>query len=1084
MFRRLMLVVLLLIPVFAHAHWTDHKELPDWAQRGKLRWCLNYARADRKLVDLFLEANQTLLHGGSFDSPETAEYARQRGLRYMPYVCSRTVTTAEIAKNPQLKGAVVLNPDGSDFLAYNNPVRRYGSLYQAAWPEYVRARTRQLWDLPDVGAIFYDNAFFVGNDYNPATVAAWQKWAIEHGLPAQTPMPVGPSDPLYSASHLFSSESLTDYHRGLQQFCHSHNPPLPNCPNLGSGAGLESIEAGAVDLVFYETMSHPPFDNNFYIYKVGLAASHGRPTSMLAYLPEAVGSERGTRTWNEGMHSYFYPSSPIAEEFALAAAEANAVNAIYIPCYNLFPSLPITDMTDPFNKRIYRELKRSYDFQKANENLYAASQPGSEIAILHSTLTNLQNRRAQNGPALSKALLAAGIPYEVVVASDLPTGLGPTRTLIVPSVSYMDEPTAAGLLRFIEQGGRALLTGECGTLDPLGRLLNSPSMRKINDALRLTSRPVQQWTLNGMEPEGASTIRVIKGQGSASTTFDGQAGDYVAYLTLTDESDGTSPFALSVNGKPVFSSKLDFEDDQPHVFRTPAFPLKPGDIVQLNVQADAGEMGRVQSVLLTAADAASGASLGAGRVSYCPSGLEGLSAADLVTLLQPRTRLLNPGKVSINLMASPAQKIQEIHLVNYDFHYEVNHPGRYASDDGTAEKRTYFGNPATVLRKTIHIDKPDTLVDPILRIQGYATPATTADLVVTINSKPAGRIVPATIRGWAELPLDPALLSTDNLIEVRVDGEVDGQQKWIQVGIDTDATTANSFFSTDGGKTFSTADLSPDRKAQTGEYLIRIEDRSPGGERASRDNLVRNGTFEQLTTPHSETKLTVVPAQNVQIQVQGPVQSALAISPEHEPLWIRGQPTGKVTTYTVPTVDIYTVLLLAPTPQGLQGLYRDQRAAAPWSVPPVTEPLRSTVDAWEAFGDGFAMDKTCSRGGSNSIRCENAAATDLRGAVETLELNATTRQTYTATAWSRADNVSGAANADYSLYIDATCTDGSVFNGHSTPFATGTHDWQQVKLEITPPAPLKSLRLYVLFRKRTGRVWFDDVQMRATPAAD
>ena len=1086
MSRRLAIILAVLLPALAHAHWTDHKEPPDWAQRGKLRWCLHYSRADRKLVDLFLQANQTLLHGGSFDSPETAEYARQHGLRYMPYVCSRTVTTTEIAANPQLKDAVMLKADGSEFLAYNNPVRRYGSLFQPAWPEFVRERTRKLWDLPDVAAIFYDNAFVEIDDHNPATVAAWKQWAQARGIDPGSDLPSVYNSPLAAASRLFTAQSLTEYHRMLQQFDRSHQPSLLNCPNLGSAAGgMEAIEAGAVDLVFYETMSHPPFENNLYRYKVGLAASHGRSTGILAYLPERISSERGQRTWNEGMHSYFFPASPIAEEFALATAEGAACNGTYIPCYNLFPSLPITDMSDPFNQRIYAELKRSYGFQKANEALYAASQPASDVAIFHSTLEQMQNYRMQNGEGLAEALVAAGIPYEVVVASDLQeNGLGPTRTLLVPNAVYMDEPTAAGLIRFVEGGGKAVITGEYGTTDPTGRALQSPAVQKVQAALRVFARPIQQWTLQGMEPEGPATIRVIAGQGSASQQFTGQPGQYVAYLSLTDENDGTSAFSFVVAGQTVYTGKLDFEDDKQHLFQTPVFTARPGDQLELRVQADAGERGRVQSVLLVGAAAGQGAALGKGTVQYRPLGLETLPPAELLELVQPRVRLLNPGKVALNRMQAQDGALQELHLINYDFRYEVAHPGRYASDDGTPEARTYFGRPNVVLRKRIHVPDPAQVVDPILQIRATAMPDTTADLVVTINGQPAVR-VPAqqlTRGSLAEVSLDPQLLQADNVLELRVDGEVNGTTKWIQVSIDTDTHEGNSEFSTDGGQTFSSADLSPDLRAQTGEYMIRIVDQNPGGERKSANNLVTNGGFEQVVIPHSETKLTVVPAKDLRVQVPGAPKAALLISPEREPLWVMGQANGAQTVYTVPQVDIYSVLLLGANRQALQPAYETQMKFAGWKLDAVTAPPREVVTGWDNWGDGYTLDETVSHSGKRSIRCENAAAADLRGAFQSLDFNSPQKVNYTVTAWSRAENVSGPAYPDYSLYVDATCADGTVYNGHATPFATGTHDWQQVKLELTPPAPLRSLKLYVLFRRKTGRVWFDDMQMQATPA--
>ena len=1073
-------IVLLSAAPACHAHWTEHPELPAWAQRGRLYWCLHYARADRKLVDLFLDGGQTFVHGGYFDSKETAEYAAQRGLRYMPYVCSRTVTTAEIAQHPQLKEAVVLRQDGSEFLAYNNPVRRYGSLYVPAWPEYVRERTRRVMDGPDVAAIFFDNAMWPGDDHRPETVQAWQRWATQHGLPPGSDVPSLSDGELAAASRAFACDSLTAYHAGLRRFCHEQTPPLLNCPNAGNAYGLAGAEAGAIDLFFYETMSHPPFADNTFLYKAGLAATHGKPTAMLAYLPETIASQRGERTWNEGMHYHFYPSSPLAEEFALAAAEAAACGGVYVVNYSLFPSLPVTDTTDPFCRRIHRAIKQSYSFLHANEDLYARAQPGSDVAVLYSTATDLQDRHLQETSLLGPALTSAGIPYEVVVPADLTgEGMAGIRTLLIPGVAFMDEPTAQGVLRFAEAGGRVAVTGEYATRDTIGRPAQFEAARALLKPLRLVSRPIREWRLEGFEPEGTSQVRVIERVGKASLDFSGPAGKHVADLCLTDENDGTSPFSLAVGDRTVYEGLLDAEDNQQHWYTTPAFDLTPGTTLTLTVNADGGERGRVQSVVLVAADAGTGASLGRGEVLYSPVGLQDLTPERRLALLQPAVRLPQPGKVSINTMTVPEGDVRTVHLVNRDFRYEVTQKGLYASDDGSGEARTFFGRPGVVVRKRLRIAKPEEVAQPVLQVHGFATPDCAANLVIAINGRPAATIPAqnAGSSGWLEAPFGRQLLGTDNLIEVKAEGEVDGQQRWIQIDIDADTNEGNSSFSTDDGRTFSADDLSPDLKAQTGEYMIRIVDRAPEGPEQDPDNAVRDPGFERVRVPHGETKLTVVPAKGVTVQLPGKPAACLAISPDHAPEWLTGRAEGKSAVYTVPQIEVYTVLVLGPSRQPLEPIYQAQMAAAPWSVPPVTDPLRAVVTAWDAYGDGFALDTDSPHSGARCIRCENAGDGDIRGAQQQFDLTGDQPQVITLTAWSRCEGVSGQKDAHYSLYVDATCADGTVFNGHHTPFEVGSHDWQQAALELRPPAPIRTLTLYLLFRKHSGRAWFDDVTM-------
>ena len=103
------------------------------------------------------------------------------------------------------------------------------------------------------------------------------------------------------------------------------------------------------------------------------------------------------------------------------------------------------------------------------------------------------------------------------------------------------------------------------------------------------------------------------------------------------------------------------------------------------------------SLSMHTAAAEQGAALGKGLVLYHPAGLETLAPAALAALVKPRVRLLSPGKVAINRTQSADGTVQAIHLVNYDFRYEVSHPGRYASDDGSAEARTFFGQPGSLI---------------------------------------------------------------------------------------------------------------------------------------------------------------------------------------------------------------------------------------------------------------------------------------------------------------------------------------------------------------------------------------------------
>jgi hypothetical protein len=1066
------------------AHWTEQPDLPDWAQRGTLNWALHYSTANRELVDLFADGGQTLIHGGRFDNDETGEYAESLGLRYMPYVCSRTMTTTrDIAQNPQLQEAVLLKADRSEFLAYNNPVRRYGSLHTEAWPAYVRERIQRVRKYPDVWAIFFDNAFAPHDDHRPENLAAWQAWARERGIDPGDDVPEIYGSEDAAQSRAFSRDALIAYHHGLREYCHAQDRPLLNCPNSGGAYGLAALEAGAIDLMFYENSRHPPFYHNAYLYKMGLAAGHGKPTSMLSYIPAAVGEKRGVRTWNEGMHHFFYPSSPHAEEFALATAEAASVGGNYVTCYNLFPALPITDTSDPFNQRIYREIKQSNSFLRANEILYAENQPGSDVAVLYSSATAIQNRHLSNMDALGEAITRAGVPFEIVVPSDLREngGLAGTRTLVLPNVLYVDEATTEGALEFVKSGGRAIITGSFAAYDENGVPAQPAAAEELMVPLGLVTRAIHEWDLDGFEPEGATQIKATRDGATASLTFEGEAGQYVAHIAMSDENDGTSTFELSVGGQVVFEETLDVEDNQLRWMTSPAFALTPGDVVTLTGHPDGGEPCRTRAVVLVRAGEG-GAACGRGRVVYSPVGLENLDAAALLDLLAPTTRLRDPGEVMINVMDLPEMDLTTVHLVNYGLEYEVTIPGLYTSDDGSHEARMFFGGDPVAVRKRVEIADLENVADPVIQVRGFSVGESDAKLVITVNGQQAATIAHADMagRGWIDAPIDRALLAAENIIEIRAEGELNGMDKCIQIDIDTDSNAGNSWFSADGGATFTADDLSPDLKAQTGEYMIRIKDLSPGVFATDPDNLVKNPGFEQVVVPHSETKITVAPAESATVELTGQPRACLAISPEQAPQWIDGVAVGETARYVVPRVDCYTVLVMADERGTLEPIRQANQTAQTWTLPRVTEPLRADTIGWDDFGQGFSFDDAGGREGGAAITINNEGADDIRGAGQQFTFADEDQPgKLTITAWSRCEDVSGPRDGHYSVWVDAICADGTVFNGHSSAFDVGTHDWQQATLTLEPPAPIRTMKLFLLFRKHSGQVWFDDVRMIA-----
>lgn len=135
------------------------------------------------------------------------------------------------------------------------------------------------------------------------------------------------------------------------------------------------------------------------------------------------------------------------------------------------------------------------------------------------------------------------------------------------------------------------------------------------------------------------------------------------------------------------------------------------------------------------------------------------------------------------------------------------------------------------------------------------------------------------------------------------------------------------------------------------------------------------------------------------------------------------------------------------------------------------------LKTWTATEGSFTWDAQVKRSSQQSIRLHNDSHEQRSGVMHTIELNQTKPVPLRISAWSRAKDVSGSADAGYSLYIDLHYTDGTPEWGLISPFSTGTHDWERREVLVIPRKPIARVYVHLLLRNHAGTVWFDDVQM-------
>lgn len=111
--------------------------------------------------------------------------------------------------------------------------------------------------------------------------------------------------------------------------------------------------------------------------------------------------------------------------------------------------------------------------------------------------------------------------------------------------------------------------------------------------------------------------------------------------------------------------------------------------------------------------------------------------------------------------------------------------------------------------------------------------------------------------------------------------------------------------------------------------------------------------------------------------------------------------------------------------------------------------------------------------------CDNGSdAHAQRGVSQRVVLNQEKPEPIVATAWSKAEGVDGAADSDYSLYLDLTYTDGTPLWGQVDSWTVGTHDWEKAQVLVFPEKPVASVSFYMLLRGHAGKAWFRDPQVQ------
>ena len=673
------LVAFLIAVSAACAHWEPPPEMFPWANPGALRWAINYRGMNEAHTRALLDARFNLIQGGSF-KPDAMELATAAGCHRMMYICSRTIYHERLfPTHPELKNAAILTPEGDYKVIYNNPARYAGCYNRPAWLAYIKGRMDEL-EQRGVDSIFFDNPM-TWACYCPTCKQLFREYSKQH---VGREYELGAEGTPRELERWFTLDTARGFFTELRDYAHNRDKPIFIVAN---NLTYWLIDRGMTDGVFTEAGGQAPFGHNIGQYKVGLAASHGKPTAILTYIPTAVKMVRGVKRYATPSASERWYGAPVAEEYAAGCAMGLALGGNYLSNFSLNLGRHVLDFTDPEDKRILASCGKYARFAENWEKLYAGQQPGSGIGILYDLtegprMGGILGTRAGTDQILWH-LQSCGIPADVIVNSDLEAGhLEGYKVVLIDGAAMLSPAEMEGLREFVEAGGTAIISAALSIRD---RFSPPEQTRSIGEFLPgcedvlAQQIPAQDLELDGyvLEP---SRIKCPQ-EGTASLTFQGKAGTWRISVQYLDEDDGQSDFELLVNDRSVGSWKADADNNAWLEFASEPVELKPGDTITVHGKHGAGEYARLSALALRSVPK-QGASfrhaVGKGTVIQVAGALASASAEESAEPLAALREAVSvtgewPETTLVNLLRQPGPGVLGVHIVNLDYKYGDNY---------------------------------------------------------------------------------------------------------------------------------------------------------------------------------------------------------------------------------------------------------------------------------------------------------------------------------------------------------------------------------------------------------------------------
>jgi len=249
--------------------------------------------------------------------------------------------------------------------------------------------------------------------------------------------------------------------------------------SFGNHIAISTYTHAGTDFYRRESNSHAALYNDFVPWEYQSAHN----------VKSAMGSWKNKQVSNAAVHFYGYPARHSADAMALTERRLvqNMINGAGIDFYCI-------GRLDNLEDRIVLEnVKKVFQFHKKNEKYLHHTITGNRVLLLHDGQSNNEYK------GLMEMLIENHIQFDVmehwcINTKDVPREIESYELIVMPDICRLGEEEVVRLDKYVDDGGKLLVTGFTSTKDALGNPLNKIRLKSLGVAEDYTIFEKEQGT--------------------------------------------------------------------------------------------------------------------------------------------------------------------------------------------------------------------------------------------------------------------------------------------------------------------------------------------------------------------------------------------------------------------------------------------------------------------------------------------------------------------------------------------------------------------------------------------------------------